>query len=44
MSKLQLIRKFGELQSEEYREDGIYVQAYVPVEIYENVKVSLGDS
>lgn len=44
VSKLQLIRKFGELQSEEYREDGIYVQAYVPVEIYENVKVSLGDS
>ena len=43
-AKIQLIRKFGELKSEEYREDGIYVQAYVPVEIYENVKVSRGDS
>ena len=43
-TKIQLIRKFGELKSEEYREDGIYVQAYVPVEIYENVKVSRGDS
>ena len=26
-AKIQLIRKFGELKSEEYREDGIYVQA-----------------
>ena len=43
-AKIQLIRKFGELKSEEYREDGIYVQAYVPVGIYENVKVSRGDS
>lgn len=43
-AKIQMIRKFGELKSEEYREDGIYVQAYVPVEIYENVKVSRGDS
>lgn len=43
-AKIQLIRKFGELKSEEYREDGIYVQAYVPEEIYENVKVSRGDS
>lgn len=43
-SKIQLIRKFGELQSEEYREDGINVQAYVPVELYEKVKVSRGDS
>lgn len=43
-AKIQLIRKFGELKSEEYREDGIYVQAYVSVEIYENVKVSRGDS
>ncbi len=27
------IRKYGELLKEEYREDGIYVEAYVPVEI-----------
>ncbi|MCI8670155.1 MAG: GTPase HflX [Lachnospiraceae bacterium] len=27
------IRKYGELLKEEYREDGIYVEAYVPMEI-----------
>lgn len=32
--KLQLIRKYGQLLEEEYREDGIYVKAYVPREIY----------
>ncbi len=37
-AKIQLIRKYGELHSEEYREDGIFVQAFVPVEIYEKVK------
>lgn len=31
--EIQQIRKFGELLKEEYREDGIYVEAYVPVEI-----------
>lgn len=31
--KIQLIRKYGELIKEEYREDGIYVEAYVPIEI-----------
>lgn len=31
--EIQKIRKFGELLKEEYREDGIYVEAYVPVEI-----------
>lgn len=36
--KIQLIRKYGELQEEEYREEGIYVKGYVPVEIYEKVK------
>lgn len=42
--KIQLIRRYGELQEEEYREDGIFVRAYVPVEIYDKVKVSRGDS
>lgn len=42
--KIQFIRKYGELQEEEYREDGIFVRAYVPVEIYDKVKVSRGDS
>lgn len=32
--KLQQIRKYGELLSEEYREDGIAVKAYVPAELF----------
>lgn len=32
--KLQLIRKYGQLLAEDYREDGIFVKAYVPREIY----------
>ena len=31
---IQLVRKSGELLEEEYREDGIYIRAYVPMEIY----------
>lgn len=31
---IQLIRKHGQLLEEEYRADGIYVRAYVPMEIY----------
>lgn len=30
--KLQNIRKYGELLTEEYREDGIYIEAYVPTQ------------
>ena len=33
-AKIQLIRKYGELLREEYLEDGIAVEAYVPVPIY----------
>lgn len=33
--KIQNIRKNGRLLSEEYREDGIHVTAYVPVELFE---------
>ena len=36
-AKLQLIRKYGELETEEYREDGIFVRAYVPVQVYAKV-------
>ncbi len=36
--KIQLIRKYGELQEEEYREDGIFVRGFVPVDIYEKVR------
>ena len=33
-AKIQLIRKYGELLREEYLEDGIAVEAYVPIPIY----------
>lgn len=42
--KIQLIRKYGELLGEEYRENGICISAYVPAEVYEKVRVSRGDS
>ncbi len=32
--KVQLIRKYGELLKEEFEEDGVHVEAYVPQEIY----------
>ena len=32
--KLQVIRKYGQLLQEEYREEGIYVKALVPREVY----------
>lgn len=31
--EIQRIRKYGELLTEDYREDGIYVEAYVPPEL-----------
>lgn len=31
---LQLVRKQGELLEEEYRPDGIYIRAYVPMDVY----------
>ncbi len=37
--KIQLIRKYGELLEEEYREEGIFAKGYIPVEIYEKVKL-----
>lgn len=35
--KIQTIRKFGQLLSEEYREDGIFVTGYVPCELYSSL-------
>lgn len=32
--KIQLIRKYGELLEEEYREEGIFVRGYVPGDVY----------
>lgn len=37
-SKISLIRKYGQLLSEEYVAEGIEVKAYVPTEIYDKVK------
>lgn len=31
--KIQIIRSCGQIQKEEYRDDGIYVEAYIPKEI-----------
>ena len=36
--KIQMIRKYGELLEESYRDDGIFARGYVPGEIYEKVK------
>lgn len=38
VSKISLIRKYGQLISEEYVAEGIEVKAYVPTEIYDKVK------
>ena len=35
--KIQLIRKYGQLLKEEYRDDGIFVSAYVAAEMYTNL-------
>lgn len=34
---VQLIKKYGELSEEDYREDGIFIKAFVPKEIYDRV-------
>lgn len=39
--QIAAIRKYGELLEEEYREDGIYVRAFVPVEVYRKVMAAL---
>lgn len=38
--KIQLIRKYGELLEEDYREDGIFVHAFVPKELYGKIEGS----
>lgn len=35
--KIQTVRKYGQLLEEEYRQEGIYVKAYVPKEIYQSL-------
>lgn len=39
--QISAIRKYGELLEEEYRENGIYVRAFVPVEMYKNLSENL---
>lgn len=36
--QVSTIRKYGELLEEEYRENGIYIKAFVPVELYHNLE------
>ncbi|MDF2844175.1 MAG: hflX [Herbinix sp.] len=35
--KIQLIRKYGQLLEEEYVQDGIFVKAYVPKDVYQGL-------
>lgn len=35
--KIQTVRKYGQLLEEEYRQEGIYVKAYVPKEIHQSL-------
>lgn len=35
--KIALIRKFGEIKSEEYTDDGILIKAYIPAEVFGKV-------
>ena len=35
--KIQAVRKYGQLLEEEYQQEGIYVKAYVPKEIFEQL-------
>ncbi len=35
--KIQLIRKYGELLEEDYRENGIFAKGYVPAEVYDKI-------
>ena len=35
--KIQLIRAYGEIKKEEYRDNGIYVEGLVPDELYGKV-------
>jgi GTP-binding protein HflX len=35
--KIQAVRKYGQLLEEEYQQEGIYVKAYVPKEVYQTL-------
>ena len=38
--KIQTIRKYGTLLEEEYRDNGIFIKAYVPKELYASLQLS----
>lgn len=42
--QISLVRKFGELLEEEYQEGGIYIKAFVPRELYQNLQVKMEGS
>lgn len=42
--QLTVIRKYGELLEEDYREQGIYVKAFVPVELYKNLENNMAEN
>lgn len=35
--KIQTVRKYGQLLEEEYRQEGIYIKAYVPKDVYQSL-------
>lgn len=39
-SRVQLIRRYGEILEEEYKEEGVLIKAYVPASLYERVRPS----
>lgn len=40
-SKASLVRKYGELVCEEYREDGVYLKAYLPQEVVKTIEYNI---
>ena len=41
--QLNVIRKYGELLEEDYRENGIYIKAFVPVEQYKKLETAMNE-
>jgi GTP-binding protein HflX len=35
--KIQTIRKYGQLLEEEYQQDGIFIRAYVPKDVFQGL-------
>lgn len=41
--KIQLIRRYGEIEEEAYQEEGIRIKAYLPARLYDKVRPSWGE-